>query len=347
MSDENLKYVDEINLVDVLETIYEGRIKIIITSVIAILFGILISFVSPKLMEVKTPIYIKSAALIDFLPINEILKENNLNLTDENLNGYVINANTIFNLFENEFNDYEELIEVIKDSSFVIEALKGLNEIEKKNKIIEYSKLFEIKHSEDEENKFFIFKWHDSLEGSLLLEKAIDMVLLNTNKTISSDLKKLAISLDLRNERRSDFLQSRLNMLLSQQLEINKKRIHFLTEQSAIARELGIDSNILDVKALSQTNVITDKSDTKLTQFNINTDDSQFYLRGYQAIEKEISLIKNRSNEEQLLSSQEYINITSEIIQIENDLSAIQLRNYLGIIDNYDNSWLIYDLFTC
>ena len=101
MSDENLKYVDEINLVDVLETIYEGRIKIIITSVIAILFGILISFVSPKLMEVKTPIYIKSAALIDFLPINEILKENNINLTDENLNGYVINANIILTLKTN------------------------------------------------------------------------------------------------------------------------------------------------------------------------------------------------------------------------------------------------------
>ncbi len=346
MSDQNIKYNNEIDLVDLLETIYNGRIKIIITSIIAVLFGFSISFFSEKLFEIRTPLNIKSSALIDFMPINDILKENNLDFTDENLDGYVIDANSIFNLFENEFNDYEELGEALLDDLFVIELLKGLNEIEKKNELIKLSKRFQIIHSEDGENKFFLFKWHDVLEGSLILEKAIDSILINILETIRNDLNKLAISVELRNNRNLASLQNKMNMILLQQAEISKKRIHFLTEQSEIARELGIDSNILDINALSQTTVFTesDMDNDSSLQLNINTGDSQFYLRGYQAIEKEISLIKNRSEEEQLLSSQDYIKITNEILQIENDLSASQLRDSLEIIENYDNSWLLYDL---
>ena len=73
MSDENPKYSDEINLIDVLETIYNGRFKIIITSVIAVLFGISLSFFSTKLFEVKIPLNVKAGALIYYMKINEIL----------------------------------------------------------------------------------------------------------------------------------------------------------------------------------------------------------------------------------------------------------------------------------
>ena len=66
-----------------------------------------------------------------------------------------------------------------------------------------------------------------------------------------------------------------------------KNRLAFLTEQAAIARTLGIKKNTIESQEFStQNSVIT----------NVKTD-TPYYLRGYEAIEKDIQLIKNRTDE--------------------------------------------------
>ena len=65
-------------------------------------------------------------------------------------------------------------------------------------------------------------------------------------------------------------------------------RITFLKEQSAIAKELGIKKNTIEVLTF-ETNKSTILSDVKT--------DSPFYLRGYEAINKEIELVESRLND--------------------------------------------------
>ena len=64
-----------------------------------------------------------------------------------------------------------------------------------------------------------------------------------------------------------------------------KNRIAFLKEQALIARKLKIDKNTLEAQALLP--------GTTLANMTIAP---PFYFRGYEAIEKEISLIESRSN---------------------------------------------------
>ena len=61
-------------------------------------------------------------------------------------------------------------------------------------------------------------------------------------------------------------------------------RLTFLREQAEIARELGVASNTLEVQTFSAQN-------STVAAVNIDT---PFYLRGFEAIEKEITLIEGR-----------------------------------------------------
>ncbi|MDA9164405.1 hypothetical protein N9O66_00475 [Alphaproteobacteria bacterium] len=67
---------------------------------------------------------------------------------------------------------------------------------------------------------------------------------------------------------------------------IIKNRLAFLSEQAAIARKLGVKKNTIDFQMFdTQSTVVT----------NIQTD-TPFYLRGYEAIEEEIKIIKGRKD---------------------------------------------------
>jgi LPS O-antigen subunit length determinant protein (WzzB/FepE family) len=65
-------------------------------------------------------------------------------------------------------------------------------------------------------------------------------------------------------------------------------RLAFLREQAEIARELGVAKNTIEAQTFSaQTSILA----------SIETD-TPFYLRGYEAIEKEIQLIKSREDKQ-------------------------------------------------
>ena len=63
-------------------------------------------------------------------------------------------------------------------------------------------------------------------------------------------------------------------------------RLAFLDEQASIARKLGIKRNTIESQMFDTQNTIVT---------NVKTD-TPFYLRGYEAIEEEINLIKGRKN---------------------------------------------------
>ena len=339
----NLKKInnDEVSLIELLETLWDGKWKIALITIITAMISIFYSLAKEDSFQVITTIQNgEQSTFIDYMAINDVLSENEILLTDQNSNGYLIDASTIFKLFVNEYNDYEEMINVLRSDEFIANIIKDLDKYDQERELIEYAKLFTITLPRDEkEYPILSFEWHDITDGTALLEKALEDTLQNVKSTLQDNIKKLATSLEMKNQRRLDELRNQMKLIEKKGVVRNEKRIQFLSEQSAIARELGIETNRLDANALSQTVSANGVS------LNINSNDVPFYLRGFKAIEKEMSLIKNRSKVEQLLMSAGFIQVSEEILMLENDLSALQLRNTITVVKSDDpKDWIIYDL---
>jgi LPS O-antigen subunit length determinant protein (WzzB/FepE family) len=148
----------------------------------------------------------------------------------------------------------------------------------------------------------------------------------------------LADAIDVRNTQNLEKLRTKLSVIKQIQIINSKQRIQYLLEQSAIAKEVGIETNRLDANALSQ-------SSQNAISLSVNSSDVPFYLHGFKAIDKEILLIKNRSEEEHLLNSSVYLAAKEEILSLEKSLSSSQLRKISEVIvsDNV-NDWVEFDL---
>lgn len=332
MSDVRPTYDDEIDLFEFFETLWDGKWKIILTTFVAAIIGVVFSVVKPNSFEVTTPIQSgKTSDFIQYTTLNNLLKSNNFSLS--------IDENSMFKMFIAEFNDYEEMVDAVSKSEFVQKSIKDLEDGDKERALIDFAKAFELKApSKKEENWTLSFEWHDDIEGRQLLNEAISQTLSNIRNVTQANFNDLAEAIDIRNTLNLEKLRNKLSIIEKNQIDRNKKRVQYLREQSAIAKELGIETNRLDANALSQ-------SSQNAISLSVNSNDVPFYLRGYKAIDKEIALIESRSDEERLLTADGYIQTKEEIVSLETDLSSSQLRDALVVIANDNpNDWVQFDL---
>jgi LPS O-antigen subunit length determinant protein (WzzB/FepE family) len=332
MSEVRPTYDDEIDLFEFFETLWDGKWKIILTTFVAAIIGVVFSVVKPNSFEVSTPLQSgKPSVFITYTSLNDLLKSNQFSFS--------VDENSIFKMFIAEFNDYEEMVDAVSTSDFVQNSIKDLDDDDKQRALIGFAKSFELKApSKNKENWTLSFEWHDAIEGAKLFNDAIRQTLSNTKNISVSNVNELAEAIDIRNTRNLEQLRNKLSITEINQVDRNKKRIQYLREQSAIAKELGIETNRLDANALSQ-------SSQNAISLSVNSNDVPFYLRGYKAIEKEIALIESRSDEDNLLNADGYIETKEEIISLETDLSSSQLRNAAEVIANdIPNDWVQFDL---
>ena len=348
------KIQEDENFFKIFETLWDGKFKIIFITILTVLMGYSFSRSLPESYNVTTPIYSGDPSVFfSYRTVNDVLKDKDLLFhPNENPNGYSIYASTIFEKFIEEFNDYEEMISVLSEEKFVTQLTQGLNDIAKRRVLIKLAKSFVIVPSKKQKSWFLTFNWHDDDEGRRLFNDALVLTIKNTQKKIIGDVEKLAASIDFNNFRKLEIFHNELDLVYQRQIEIDNKRIKFLTEHSAIANELGIEKNTVDPNLLfsSESNSFaTNRASMKRKLSNRVSlkimGDKSYYLRGFKAIEKEIMLIKNRTSEERLLMSRDYIVIKNDIAVLKNDLSSSQLRDSLKIIKNHDpRNWVKFDL---
>lgn len=353
MNEQRSQNKDEIDLIEIIETLWKGKWYIITSTFLCLLIGIIFVLRIQETFDVSTPMQkAEPSVFIEFKPINDVLEENELLLTDKNRIGYLIHTKNIFNTFLSEFNDYEEMKYILLSDSNISPLLNKTDEVKKDKQLTSYAKsfeIFEVLENQDPSDPQYELKfvWNDVEDGIILFQKALELTLINVKTTLYNDIDKLADSIDLKNQRQLADLNAELNILIEKQKIDTAKRIQYLSEQSSIAKELGIEKNRLDANALLQSHksVLSLESENSSISLNVNPNDFPFYLRGYKAIDKEISIIKNRTKEQQLLLSSGYDEIKKEILLVKNDLSASQLRSFLDVIRN-DNplDWVEYDL---
>ena len=250
-------YDDEIDLSALFKIIWDGKIKILLITIISFFLGLVYNSQIP--VNYTNSLTIKPSKSIEFLKLGniyELLKSNQSNRSNQKY----------LNKFINELDDYEEFLLNIQNTKKIQEHFSKISIEDQEKELFKYAKLFEIVKPKEEEKYILNFKWHDPDEAKKVLQETLNL----TSKN----------------------LKERIHLELDQFFELKKKllfngditRLEYLREQSAIARELNIIDNQIDNVNLSQSSV----------SLSINTADIAYYLRGYKAIDKEIELIENR-----------------------------------------------------
>ena len=341
MNEMNQSQDDEIDLFQLFQTLWDGKWKIISTTFIAVVIVYLWCVLTPNYFEVSTPIKSgKQSVFLKYASLNQLLKSNQFSFS--------IGENSMFEKFIVEFNDYDEMIDAVSTSELVQKSIKDLDDENKQKALIAFAKSFLLKTpSNKEENWILSFEWHDTFEGKRLLNNAINKTLSNIRNDTVSNINTLITVIDNRNSNQIELLRQRLKVIESKQIALNAKRIQFLKEHSAIAKELGIARNTLDNNLLfqSQNGRVSLESEKNKVSISSNSDDVPYYLRGYKPIDKEIALINSRSKKQNLLRSLEYIETKAKITSLETDISSFQLRNATKmLLTENPNNLIEFDL---
>ena len=341
MSDVRPTKDDEIDLFEFFETLWDGKWKIILTTSLAAIIGVVFSVVKPNYFEVTTTLHSgKQSVFLKYTSLNDLLKNEGMLYQASMIpNGYIFSNDSVFKMFIAEFNDYEEMVDAVGTSDFVQKSIKDLDDDDKQRALIDFAKAFELKApSKNEGNWALSFEWHDDLEGRQLLKDAILKTLVNIRNAAKENIDVFATAVDTRNSRELESLHNEMSLIENKQMGRDKKRIQYLIEQSAIAKELGIERNKLDPNGLTQ-------SSENGISLSFNSIDVPYYLRGYKAIDKEIELIRNRTQEQMLLSADNYLELKEKVVSLENDLASSQLRDASKTIEiDNPNDWVEFDM---
>jgi LPS O-antigen subunit length determinant protein (WzzB/FepE family) len=274
MKKKSSLYDDEIDLFTLIMIIWDGKLKILLITIISFLIGFGYSYQIPNnYLNSLTISLSKNYEFTKLDNLNKLMKQVELNqLIDLGNSNNLYQSNKlnliILEKFIDEFEYYKEFLIDLSNKKKNGEDISKLKLKDQEIELIDATKLSKIVLAQiDEKNYILNFKWHDSDEAKKIFKNILDIT--------SNKLKKRIFD-----ELRGD-LEFKKKLILSK----DRERLDYLREQSTIAKELQIIDNQIDTINVSQSSSVS---------LSINTADIAYYLRGYKAIDKEIELIKNR-----------------------------------------------------
>lgn len=282
MKKNSTLYDDEIDLSALFKTIWDGKKKIFLITIISLLIGFGYNSQIPR--NYLNSITINTNNNVEFIKLDNFRKLLELEQLEESKE-----SNKLYLVkFINELKDYEEFLLSLKNSKKIQEDFSKLTIQDQEIELFKFARLLEIFPPKiNEENYTINFTWHDPHEAKKILQDTLDLVSKNLKRLIDSEIMQ------------STELKKKMT------LNIDRTRLNNLKEQAAIARELNIVDNQIDNVNLSQSSV----------SLNINTSDIAYYLRGYKAIEKEIELIEKRDYDNIKFIKQEADSLKNENIK--------------------------------
>ena len=275
-------YDDEIDLLEIFQTLWNGK-WIILATVLILLLGIF-GYVSFQKIDFKATTEIKPISSFDidiYGPLNNL---DFFKVTSDLLvKKYIeqLDERTVFEeailkyelLDPKNFKDEQTFNEAVVKFASKIEILPPIN-VDGENKgTVRRNWLIEGKYYDR-------YKW----------KQLLSYVDLMTNQNVRNNLQKsFENSLALAKQKQAfniEDINTKIENTISDYDRTTSDRLFFLNEQAAIARKLGVANNTLEGQTFGGENRLIANLQTK----------SPYYLRGYVAIEKEIKLIKTRQN---------------------------------------------------
>ena len=310
-------YNDEIDLSNIFKTILRGKIKIIIIVIIGIFCAVVFSKNLPTptiksttmikpLGDSQLNIFYLSNSLDIYLVDSSRLYDNYFDLLEERT--ALRSAVKKFEIVSREnYKNNEKYEEAVSLASHDIVINYSPSAIVNKDGVSNYStiilsgknkgKLFElIKYIKNENNRLTIKNIEQEFENKIYTLRKLDemskrkILIRIQNKKDEYDVQ-MNKALQILNYQIEDLDTKIENSINDYKYQISQKLTH-LAEQAALARGLGIAR--------------ADKGNFYYSN-SLTTTSSTFYLMGYEAIEKEIQIIKNRKDIERFVLNEELI----------------------------------------
>jgi len=330
---------DEFDLVSVIKLIWSRKWKIAITVIVFAIVGLVYEKISPKKKFNSTSVIerMDSTELDKYFFYNDIIKSNkseqiykNKDIKDIEIKVKGRSESNPYPFLEISPQLLEELfIETIKNRSLF---KKGIH----KYKLLDASNYADKEKYEDAITKLAssiniietiidkeLNRSYFSIEFSHYESEKWLSVLSFVEKSANSAVKKnlqdrfrasLEITKLMKSYEIEDIKKQIENRLLDYELK-TADRLLFLREQAEIARAIDIAKNTTEIPAFGSQN----------TMFSKIQPESQFYLRGYEAIEKEIELIEQRTEADK-------ISFIDGIIELEQKKRNIEQNQKLNRI---------------
>jgi len=343
---------DEINLIELMCTLWKGKWKIAVAVIISLI--LVISYQSIKTKNFTAVTEIKP---IGDLELNKFFEYNNLiaTITKTNTN---INTNTNTNTntgtntgtgaigtsvrvnIEGKINKFTSLrllsiyINLLNDKSVFEDAIRKFNlletsqynnEQEYSEAIIRLASSIKILSPAVSANKkkgnleasyhTINFTHHDAEKWKSVLTHVDEIANKLVKKTIIEEFNNNITFLKNNRKYELEDISTRINNQLIDYERETSDQIAYLEEQSAIAKKLGIVKNTIEVQTFGNQNALLS---------NIQTD-SPFYLRGYEAIDKEIELIQLRKNKKAFIKGYFELEKTKRAIEQDQTIERLEL----------------------
>ena len=282
MYEERSTYDDEIDLVQLFQTLWDSKWKIIGIVIFSVLSVLGYQFVQPQTNFVaKTEIkpiasdaerYRQSNSLGFF----EVTPNMLLNLYIEKIDERT--------LFEDAIRKYQLLdIEKFEDKEAYEEAVIALAST------IQILPPINVNSTDrGEVRRFWTIQFeHIDKEKWIQILSSVDSF---ANQAVKSNLQQLFKTSLYIGKQKSKFeledIQTQIENALVDYEKKASNRLAFLREQASVARKLEVAKNTIEAQTFSAQNGMVASVKT----------DNPFYLRGYEAIEKEIELIETRED---------------------------------------------------
>ena len=285
---------EEIDILSFVETLWNGKWKI----VSAIIFSVL-SVVGYQSVQ-PLPNY-SNGAEIKAIPTNEAEKYKRLNTLDF----FNVSPALLKNLYIEQLDNRSIFEEVIRE---VLDPKDYHNKLAYDNAVLGFVSSFDTvapplvltKDGSFVENGNYIDEVVFSFNGLEGWKQVLTALNLHVNLIVQRKLQQqFETTLTLAKEKRDFSLEDNTTKIENALMDYERKttaKLAYLIEQAAIARKIGIAQNAIDAE------MPIEREKEKLV-VNLGKDETPFYLRGYEAIEKEIELINLRKDTRSFTSS--------------------------------------------
>jgi hypothetical protein len=283
------KASSEINLLEVLLTLINNKMKIILIIALSIAVGFGFKINRGTYQEVKHSRFTTKFEAVSILEIDNNYKNNKIKIDSKKIQ---LNRFTLFDVFAEILNG--EMAQLVEDFNFIkIEDFQDEKEyIDTLEAITSKIKIYKVKekNNEDEIYGFIEFDTRYDVVANRWAE-FIDTLEYNINKKTKKYLLSIINSQieNARNEKKNQIedIQNEIRASLEYYDLEMKGRLSFLLEQAKIAREGKVESENVTPSIFGS---------NYSTNYNGDGLESLYYLKGYLVIEKEIELIKERKN---------------------------------------------------
>lgn len=305
MTAELARQDDEINLKDLLQTLWRGKWLIALLTLLFAAAAVTYSVLAPNKLVVSLP--------VNHISSIDALQYRNLNTTDV----LTINAGQLHNRFVETFNLREDARAVIterfpvdqkRDTEWQMDVaydfiIRNINERSKEDLPAEW---------------MLEYTGYELPDFDLVLEEVLERVEDRTFDRLNTEFTTLLSQQILARDNNVEDLEANIENAKFGYEKSTTTRLAFLKEQAAIARELNIRTNTLSSQTIAAANGLVTNVEAS----------SPYYSRGYVSIEREIALIEARQDPE--LHTPGIVDLQKQIDAIDRSKRLSRAKQYFA-----------------